>query len=52
VEVDKAVETRFACEFLGIEWVELGAKVLVMKNRATGGGMEVFVGTVGGRCRV
>jgi GTPase len=52
VEVDKAVQTRFACEFLGIEWVELGAKVLVMKNRATGGGMEVFVGTVGGRCRV
>ncbi|KAA8912330.1 hypothetical protein FN846DRAFT_933600 [Sphaerosporella brunnea] len=55
VTVEPAVKdegTRFVCEFLGVEWVELGAKVLVMKNRPMGGGMEVFVGKVEGRLRV
>ncbi|KAI5846695.1 hypothetical protein BZA05DRAFT_133993 [Tricharina praecox] len=39
---------RFGFELAGAEWIEMGAKVLVMKNRTGGGGngMEVFVGKV------
>jgi len=38
---------RFGFELAGAEWIEMGAKVLVMKNRTGGGnGMEAFVGRV------
>jgi GTPase len=43
---------RFKFEFnIGLEWLELGAKVLVMKNQGLQAGMEVFVGNVMGRVR-
>lgn len=43
---------RFQFEFnIGLEWMELGAKVLVMKNQGLHAGMEVFVGNVMGRVR-
>ncbi|KAI5812513.1 hypothetical protein BZA77DRAFT_139873 [Pyronema omphalodes] len=43
---------RFKFEFnIGLEWFELGAKVLVMKNQGLQAGMEVFVGNVVGRVR-
>lgn len=41
---------RFRFEFLGVEWMAMGAKVLVMKNQGHSG-MEVFVGRVVGRVR-
>ena len=41
---------KFRFEFLGVEWMEMGAKVLVMKNQGHSG-MEVFVGRVVGRVR-
>lgn len=41
---------RFGFEFLGVEWMEKGGKVLVMKNQGHSG-MEVFVGTVVNRFR-
>jgi hypothetical protein len=41
---------RFGFEFLGVGWMEKGAKVLVMKNQGHSG-MEVFVGTVVNRFR-
>jgi hypothetical protein len=43
-ESSELVKRRFSFELLfGVEWMELGAKVLVMKS---GAGMEVFVGKV------
>ena len=41
---EEAGDVRFSFEFVGVEWMELGAKVLVTKSG--GAGTEVFVGRV------
>ncbi|KAF8544693.1 hypothetical protein BDD12DRAFT_800966 [Trichophaea hybrida] len=50
LDVRASCKRRFGFEFLGVEWIEKDAKVLVMKNQGHSG-MEVFVGTVVNRIR-